>query len=303
MSEPLYERYKDALRRGHLAALHGRPDVALDAYGEASRLAPDRALPFVAIAGVLARLGRRDDALAAYDAALDRATGDEAALRGRAELLSAAGDRAGAAETLDRLAVALDGAGRLADATDAAIRALDLAESRGRRDAVRQLADRLERSSPDAAGSEIVAAALSLLDGPTVVPAAEPVPATELPPVPEFVPGVATALVEAAADAGDGPATLALALEAAAGHRRAGLDAAAIDVCYLALGGSPADADLHLALTDLYLDRGWWTMATDKLVLLARLADLTGDAGTRERVCDVAATRLPDEARLAAVCP
>ena len=73
MSEALYERYKDALRRGHVAALRGRHDVALDAYGEASQLAPDRALPYVGIAGVLTRLGHDSEALAAYDAALDRA--------------------------------------------------------------------------------------------------------------------------------------------------------------------------------------------------------------------------------------
>ena len=43
MSEALYERYKDALRKGHVAALRGRHDAALEAYGEASRLAPDQA--------------------------------------------------------------------------------------------------------------------------------------------------------------------------------------------------------------------------------------------------------------------
>ena len=104
MSEALYERYKDALRRGHVAALRGRHDAALDAYGEASRLAPDRALPFVGIGGVLTRLGRDADALAAYGAALDRAPNDEAALRGRADLRAVSGDRIGAAESLDRLA-------------------------------------------------------------------------------------------------------------------------------------------------------------------------------------------------------
>ena len=66
----LYERYKDALRRGHVAALRGRHDAALDAYGEAAR---DRARTAPChtsgIAGVLRRLGRPADALAAYDAA------------------------------------------------------------------------------------------------------------------------------------------------------------------------------------------------------------------------------------------
>ena len=36
VSGSLYERYKEALRRGHVAALRGRLDAALDAYGEAA---------------------------------------------------------------------------------------------------------------------------------------------------------------------------------------------------------------------------------------------------------------------------
>ena len=73
MSEVLYEQYKDALRRGHVAALRGRLDAAAAAYREAARIAPDRALPYVGLGGVLTRLGRSDEALAAYGLALDRA--------------------------------------------------------------------------------------------------------------------------------------------------------------------------------------------------------------------------------------
>ena len=40
MSEALYEQYKDALRRGHVAALRGQLDAAAAAYREA---AEDRA--------------------------------------------------------------------------------------------------------------------------------------------------------------------------------------------------------------------------------------------------------------------
>jgi tetratricopeptide (TPR) repeat protein len=313
MTEALYERYKDALRRGHVAAIRGRHDVALDAYAEASRLAPDRALPFVGIAGVLAGLGRTSDALAAYDAALDRSPIDEGALRGRADLLASTGDRIGAAGSLDRLATVLDEAGRLADATDAARRALELAESRGRRDSVRHLAERLRLETPDPAASEALASALRLLAGPAMTSVAvgsapdddspivaEIEPASE--PPPPFVPGLATEGVEIAAAAGDAALTLERALEASTGHRLGGWQAAAIDVCYLALAGNPADPALHLALAELYLDRGWRTIATDKLALLARLAELSGDVSTRARICEVASVRLPDEPRLAAIC-
>ena len=133
MSEVPYEQYKDALRRGHTAALRGRLDVAAAAYREASRIAPDRALPYVGLGGVLSRLGRADDALVAYSAALDRAPTDEGAMHGRADVLAALGRRAEAAETLDRLASILERDGRLADACDVARSALELAESRGRR--------------------------------------------------------------------------------------------------------------------------------------------------------------------------
>ena len=58
MSEALYERYKDALRRGHVAVLHDRHTAALAAYTAAAGIASDRALPLVAIGGVLTRLGK-----------------------------------------------------------------------------------------------------------------------------------------------------------------------------------------------------------------------------------------------------
>ena len=43
--EALYERYKSALRVGHVAAVRGRHEAAVAAYAEAATLAPDRPLP------------------------------------------------------------------------------------------------------------------------------------------------------------------------------------------------------------------------------------------------------------------
>jgi len=166
VSDALYERYKDALRRGHVAALRGRQDAALAAYGEAAKLAPDRPLPLVGIGNVLTGLGKHPEALAAFDAALERAPTDEAALRGRADVLVASGDRAGAADTLDRLASALDANGRPSDALDAARRALELAESRGRRAGVKSMVARLTQSAPpgDPKVSETLSRALGILE-------------------------------------------------------------------------------------------------------------------------------------------
>lgn len=145
----LYERYKDALRRGHVAALRSRNEAAVDAYAEAASIAPDRALPHASIGGILVKMERLDDAVAAYGRALSMAPRDEGALRGLAEVHVRTGRRSDAAATLDRLADTLDAAGRLADATDAARRALELAESRARRRQVEGFAGRLRAASTD----------------------------------------------------------------------------------------------------------------------------------------------------------
>jgi tetratricopeptide (TPR) repeat protein len=297
MSDALYERYKDALRRGHVAAQHSRFDEALEAYGEAARLAPDRALPLVGIGSVLMRLAKPVEALAAFDTALDHASTDEAALRGRADALIAMGDRARAAETLDRLAVALDNAGRTGHGVEAAGRALDLAEGRNRRSALRSMVDRLLADLPAAAAArDAIDRAEALLRGPI----GEEAPPPE-PPPPPFDPAAAMAAVEDAAATGDAVATRDAALAAAGGHRAAGQLHAAIDSCYIALATNPADPALHLSLAELYLDRGWRSTAADKLLLLARLVDLGEDPSARERICELA-SRIPDDPRLEAIC-
>jgi tetratricopeptide (TPR) repeat protein len=179
-SGSLYERYKDALRRAHVAALRGRNEAAIDAYGEAAMIAPDRALPHASIGGIFLRMGRLDEAITAYDRALELGPRDETALRGIAEAFAKAGRRTEAAGALDRLAEVLDGAGRLADACDAARRALELAESRVRRRQVEALVDRLRAASPgDEAARRALDQAVRLLEPAAVVPEppAEPVDA------------------------------------------------------------------------------------------------------------------------------
>lgn len=315
MSEVLYEQYKDALRRGHVAALRGRLDAAAGAYREAARIAPDRALPYVGLGGVLARLGRADDALAAYGAALDRAPSDEGAMHGRADVLAALGRRSEAAETLDRLAAMLERDERLGDACDVARGALELAESRGRRGHVAQLVARLRTTAgADSAAAEALERALGVLDSvPGVGPkvkveeTAEPGTADAIaaaapaePAAPD--PAQLTLAVEEALEAGNLDEARRRALIAANGHRAVGQFHAAMDACYQALAILPSDPDIHLLLAELYLDRGWRGPAADKLVLLGRLSQLTGDGATRARLCYLAAARFPDDTRLAAVC-
>jgi tetratricopeptide (TPR) repeat protein len=297
-----------------MAALRGRLDVAAAAYREASRIAPDRALPYVGLGGVLSRLGKSDDALTAYSAALDRAPTDEGAMHGRADVLAALGRRAEAAEMLDRLASILERDGRLADACDVARSALELAESRGRRRQVEGLVARLRTAAPeDAAAADALQRALGVLEsGPGVTPkvartgadgdtdTATDMAASTAPGPPD--PSLLTLAVEEALEAGDLDEARRRALVAAVGHREVGQFHAAMDACYQALAILPSDPDIHLLLAELYLDRGWRGPAADKLVLLGRLSQLTGDGATRARLCYLAAARFPDDPRLAAVC-
>lgn len=314
MSASLYEGYKEALRRGHVAAVRGRLDVALAAYREAARIAPDRALPYVGLGGVLARLDRVEEALAAYRVALERAPEDEGALRGRADVLAGTGRAAEAATSLDRLAGVLENAGRFADACDVARRALELAESRGRRRMVQTLVGRLRESSGDPSVAEALERALSVLEVDRVATPEAPVeeaeeappPAAEVPPkarlVPPPDPVALRRAFEAAVDAGKFDLARRQAVASAAAYRSVGQLHASIDACYEALAIAPADPGIHFALAQLYLDRGWRTLAADKLVLIGRLAQLTGDAPTKARLCDLVVRRFPDDARLVALC-
>ncbi|TFG71902.1 MAG: tetratricopeptide repeat protein, partial [Solirubrobacterales bacterium] len=176
MTDALFEQYKDALRRGHVAGLQGRLDAAAAAYREAARIAPDRSLPYVGLGGVLARLGRSDDSLAAFAAALQRSPADDGAMRGRADVLAALGRRAEAAETLDHLADIFERDGRVADALDASRQAPELAESRGRRQHVERLVAGVRTAVPnDPAAAEALERAARLLDSvPKVDPRGDP---------------------------------------------------------------------------------------------------------------------------------
>ena len=55
MPDPIFERYKEALKAGHVAVLRGRSDEAIAHYREAAEIAPDRPLPHTSLGGVLLR--------------------------------------------------------------------------------------------------------------------------------------------------------------------------------------------------------------------------------------------------------
>ena len=457
MTRPLFEQYKDALRRGHLAARAMQVDEALAAYADAARLAPDRAAPHASSAALLHRAGRESDALAAFERALGIAADDEATLRARAAVFRDLGRLASAAADLERLAVALDADGRRSEAVMAAREAVALTATPARRDLLAQLeapedeaaaprprpspverAAAIARQAPpvqpvaaaddpfaarlaaipealdvdaspgpapaepepepsvaassstlldlyDApiepvavgaarpdsgtadeapaapASDEAIEAAAStsapavgddvteppapprpkapigftgVLDAPAMgeewsaparrssfdlpkglqsdvlvqleeddpsaaipwpaidLPSAPPPPIVGPPPDPEILMAEAHALI----DAGNPKDARNLMLTAVMVHRAAGRPDAALDVCLQLLALAPGDAHVHLAIAGLQLDRGWRTLATDKIGLLLRLTALTGDTQAEADAHALAAERLRDEA-------
>jgi tetratricopeptide (TPR) repeat protein len=312
-----FERYKDALRRGHVAMQRERFGEAINAYEEAAELAPERAVPHSSVGRMLIRLGRPADALAAFARALERAPADEVALTGRAEVLVATGRPMDAAETLARLAESQAAAGKLAEATNAARQALELAESRQGRRFVERLVDQLRDASGDAASAAAMERALRVLEPPAEVvaePEVELQSADAGTPVEMRDSAATDALDEAAPDVPAEPATppperlvdeaeaLAVAghsaeareryLAAASAYRGDRRLDAAVDACLTVLRFDPADPAVHLLLADLYVDHGWRSEAAAKLNLVLRLSTLTGDAETERLAGEAIATRL-----------
>lgn len=101
--QDVYGRYAEALRLGHQRAAEGRFKDALGHYQAAAELAGERALPNVAVGGMLLRLGKVREALAAYERALAHEPDDVDALTGRAAALLAAGRRGEAAQVHERI--------------------------------------------------------------------------------------------------------------------------------------------------------------------------------------------------------
>ncbi len=93
MTDPVSMRYKDALQRGHVAVVRGRPREAIGHYREAGELAPERPLPYVRMGEVFLEMREAREAVAAFDEALRRAPTDPIALHGKAAAMAAVGQR------------------------------------------------------------------------------------------------------------------------------------------------------------------------------------------------------------------
>ena len=184
MTDDLYERYKEALRTGHVGVLRGSLEEALAAYRVAAEIAPSRALPHTSLGGVYMRLGHLEDALIEYAAAVARSPHDEGALLGQAEALTAAGMHSDAAAALDHVAEIQEAGGRLPEAADTLRRAVELEEAPERIRRQRALLREIRFSAGDHAAEQLLARALRLRDDP-VADAVRP--ATGVAPVPSQI--------------------------------------------------------------------------------------------------------------------
>jgi len=301
MTETLFERYKEALRAGHVAVLRGRLEDAAVAYREAISITADRAVPRTALGGVQLRLGDPAGALETFDGALALDPDDDASLGGRAQALVVLRRTAEAAVVYDHLADVRAARGRVRDAGEAARRALAIEPTDERR---RRHARLIEDDR--AAGGPAVEATPGQPDGTEAERDGELVGLADeaaTPPEPPPDPEALIVAFEEAAARGDTESAAVAALAAARAHRADGRMAAAFDACLLGIGVRPGDVDLHLLLADLAVDHGWSGQAGDAYQQLLRLADLDGDAATADLVRRTAADRLPEDPRFASVDP
>lgn len=300
MTETLFERYKEALRAGHVAVLRGRLEDAVAAYREAIAITADRAVPRTALGSVLLRLGDPQGALEAFDGALAVEPDDDASLLGRAQALVVLRRTTEAALVYDNLAGIRAAQARLPDAAEAARRALAIEPTDERRERHACLVEELGATTGAAgADREAAPAGAEGAEGPSTAADAgvDAAPATQPEPPPD--PEALVVEFEEAAARGDGESAAAAALAAARAHREDGRVAAAFDACLLGIGVRPGHVDLHLLLADLAVDRGWTGQAADTYRQLLRLADLEEDAAAADLVRRRAAARLPDDPRFA----
>jgi hypothetical protein len=123
------------------------------------------------------------------------------------------------------------------------------------------------------------------------LPTPAPPPIEGPPPDPEVLLAEAAALIAQ----GDLATARDRMLTAAAVHRGAGRLDAALEVGLQLLTIAPGDPHVHLAIANLQLDRGWTSIATEKIELLKRLTSLTGDTQGEADVHGLASERLRDD--------
>lgn len=282
MSQILFDQYKEALRKGHVAAFQGRLEAAVTAYEAAASIAPGRALPHASLGDVLRRLGRHHESERAYDAALQCAPGDEAALRGRAAARLEVGRALDAAGDLEALSDALERTGRVPEACDAACAALEIAESRNRRRTVERLAQVLAGLKEDPVAADALERAAKYLEPSPVVgengAASDAADTQAIVASVAFDPVAARIEAETLMASGGTAGARSLLLSIAAAERESGRLDAALDACLILMTIDPADSEVQLEMAANQIVRGWTELAREKVALLTRLAELDENA-------------------------
>jgi tetratricopeptide (TPR) repeat protein len=286
--ESEFERYKAALKAGHIALLRERLGEALDHYGRAAEIAPERPLPHASRGRVLLRLGRVEEALQAYARALGRAPRDEGSLAGRAEALLVSDRQREAAEVLERLAEVQVETERLPEGLATMRRALELHATKRRRKRVEQLVAEVPGATagpaptpaPEPEAAAEPAAELAAEAEPSALPAhAEPAAEAEPSALPAHAePAELEARAELSLAYGRRAEAVEGYLAAARAYAAVGAPDAALEACGAALALAPSASSVHLALVRQYLDRGWRDVAAHKVALLGTLADLDPSA-------------------------
>lgn len=327
----LYERYRDVLRRAHLAAARGRRTEALAAYEAAAEMLPQRAVPRIGIGRMHLALGDPRAARAAFVLAqrLEPANADAQDGLARVDALEATVTPARGARPAATAAVPilpgladhevsggpsgvdrgprppLDPAPADPPAVRAAAERWDAAHAAGHIDGLLEAAQgfmRLGRTR---------AAALALHDALEVDP--QHAPAYEVAAWMEQRAGQAARArvlrtrlgrfleatdapddLERAREAAETTGNVAALLAIADEHRRRGRQRSAGEVLSDALGLAPADVDVHLAIARLAVRPGVRPAAgvVASLELLARLVELDDDRSGRARLAAFVRTEL-----------
>ncbi|HLA16318.1 MAG TPA: hypothetical protein VJZ72_05405 [Candidatus Limnocylindrales bacterium] len=287
-TDDVYERYRDALQRGHAARRRGGRNAALLAYAEAAAAAPDRPVPYIAMGAVQLTAGRAREALESYDAALRRAPRDVVALRGRAEALALEGRWAAAATTLDVLAETCEAEGRLVDALIAARRGLEMAESRPRRRALADLVDRVRIATVAEAGDDAAIAVVELEAAESLLGVGSAGgPDAESPEVTAALRAAELAEQAELIVGGDPNEARRARLEAVRALAAAELRDAALDAGFRALSTAPDDFEVHLALAEIYASAGWSEHLAAKARVLERFFEIEPHDEERARLAAI----------------
>ncbi|MGC8633666.1 MAG: tetratricopeptide repeat protein [Candidatus Limnocylindrales bacterium] len=309
MADPIFERYKEALRAGHVAALRGRPDEALAQYRAAAAIGPDRTVPHSSMAEVLLLLGRTEEALVESGEALRLGPDDPTALEIAARVREHAGEPGEAAVILDRLVEVLSRAENFEAGCAAAVRARDLQPTERRRMRAQELEAARESASgvrplPDASAAAAGSASAPEPGTPPAARAPAPPPVASVPaaippvhppaPAPRAEPAldvaasadgeVLAAGAERLAAAGDPRGAARLHVRAADACLARGASATALDECLQALMEAPGDTAVYLALARIHVATGHPDRARATLELLERFLELDHDQSGLEAV-------------------